>query len=47
MSRKFSPNFEGSLNLEFGFFLFTPFILNSLALQKDERILQCFYVFFL
>ena len=46
MSRKFSPNFEGSLNLEFGVFSFTPFIMNNLALQKGERNQHRFLVLF-
>ena len=46
MSRKFSPNFEGSLNLEFGVFSFTPLIMNSLGLQKGEQNQHRFLVIF-
>ena len=46
MSRKFSTNFEGSLNLEFGVFSFTPFLLNGLELQKGERNQHRFLVLF-
>jgi len=43
MSRKFSPIFEGFPDLGFGFFLFKPFFLNSLALQKAKRIRRGFF----